>query len=181
MSGDWSSDVCSSDLEQPVEKTEDSKPMEDMDDPKPSNLMENSEAESVLAAIEAKLDSETGSASGNTDSDKNEDAFERKIKSMQGGFHEVLMAKPAEKADSEETDPKTPLPVNNTNGEAEEEDDLMFPAVLELTEDEVAKKPPSSKKKKKSAKKLYAKAQKKKTDRLAEIANRNLEPGNASG
>ena len=44
------------------------------------------------------------------------------------------------------------------NGEAEEEEDPAFPAVQELTEDEVAKKPPSSKKKKKSAKKLYAKA-----------------------
>ena len=80
--------------------------MEDMDDPKPSNLMENSEAESVLAAIEAKLDSETGSASGNTDSDEDEDPFERKIKSMQGGFHEVLMAKPAEKVAARKLTPK---------------------------------------------------------------------------
>ena len=98
---------------------------------------------------------------------------------FRSGFHEVLMAKPAENADSEETDPKTPPPMDNTNGEAEE--DPAFPAVRELTEDEVAKKPPSSKKKKKSAKKLYAKAQKKKSDRLAESANQNLEPGGGSG
>ena len=48
-------------------------------------------------------------------------------------------------------------------------------------EDEAATKPPSSKKKKKSAKKAYAKSQKKKTDRLAEIANQNLEVGGCSG
>ena len=124
-----------------------------MDDPKPSDRMENSEAESILAAIEAKLDSETGFVHSDTDSDDDEDAFERKIKIVQGGFHEVLMAKPAEKAESEESKPKTPSPVDNPNGESEEEEDPKFPEVRELTEDDAAKKPPSSKKKKKSAKK----------------------------
>ena len=82
----------------PIEKAEGSKPTEDVEDPKPSDQTENSEAESILAAIEAKLDSETGSVHSDTDFDDDEDAFERKIKIIQGGFHEVLMAKPAEKA-----------------------------------------------------------------------------------
>ena len=125
--------------------------MEDVEDPKPSDQMENSEAKSILAAIEAKLDSETGSVHSDTDSDDDEDAFERKIKIVQGGFHEVLMAKPAEKAEIEEPEPKTPSPENSANGE-EGEEDPQFPEVKELTEDESAKKTPSSKKKKKICK-----------------------------
>lgn len=115
---------------QPAEKAEDKQPTEKVEDPKPASPAENSEAESILAAIEAKLDSETRSAPSDTDSDDDRDAFERKIKSMQGGFHEVLMAKPAEKAESEgkeETEPKTPPPIDNTIGEAEDEENPEFP------------------------------------------------------
>src|SRR5664279_3303684 len=104
-------------IDQPVEKAEGGKPTQNVEDPKPSDQTENSEARSILAAIEAKLDSETGSGPSDTESDEDEDAFERKIKLVQSGFHEVLMAKPAEKAESEEADPKTPSPENNTNGE----------------------------------------------------------------
>lgn len=168
----------------PAEEEEEEKCGEEAEDPKPADRAENSEVESILAAIEAKLDSETGSTPFDTDSNDDEDAFERKVKSMQGGFHEVLMAKPAEKAESEEeeeTEPKTPPPVDNKNGEPEEEENPEFPEVKELTKDESPKKPPSSKKKRKSAKKAYAKAQKKKTHMLIEIANQNLEVGGSSG
>ena len=117
---------------EPAEKAEDEQPTEQVEDPKPAEQEENSEAESIFAAIEAKLDSDAGSGASDTDSDDDGDAFERKVKSMQGCLHEVLMAKPADKADSEEkseAEPKTPPPTDNTNGEEEEADELEFPEV----------------------------------------------------
>src|SRR5664279_2856786 len=163
-------------------------------EPVPST--ENSEPDSILPAIDGKVDSEAGSESNNSESDDDGTAFARDVMIATGRLHGVYMAAPAATNAEEEENPEegehTPSKegksLNDTDVVIEDgKKDTEFPPVDELPAGNLQLSPsrkadPPAKKADLKKKKPDLRAQKADLPpKKAELPPKKLEVGGGSG
>src|SRR5664279_522104 len=157
---------------------------------------ENSEPDSILPAIDGKVDSEVGSESNNSESDDDGTAFARDVMITTGRLHGVYMAAPAATNAEEEVNPEegehTPSKegksLNDTYAVIEDgKKDAEFPPVDELPAEGVWLSPsrkadPPAKKADLKKRKPDLRAQKADLPpKKAELPPKKLEVGGGSG